>query len=282
MNVMATPGVRASLLRYAQRRLPREDAEDVVQQALCDALGIAAPETPGEQTRLLMTIVKRRVVDWYRARRPSTPIADDDVTTAPENAWLARDLLRRIEEEASPTDRRALDWLVREHEGESLTAIAEEERFTPVALRQRIHRLRASLRAHHLAIAVALLLGLGFFAKTRHEAIGIDPESTFVVGDARGIYRIEALSVTEATPAERVLLESYRGGLVRVEGDRIVALGAQSTTLGVVARPSDESLVVRTPQGREYQVSIQRGSTGDLILTTKGASFRGELRLRRE
>ena len=52
--------------------------------------------------------------------------------------------------------------MVREHEGENLSSIAAEERFSAAALRQRIHRLRSSLRAHHYAAAIALLLALGW------------------------------------------------------------------------------------------------------------------------
>src|SRR4051812_551180 len=67
---LADSGLRSVLLRHAKRSLPTADAEDVVQQALCDAM--AARRQPGQNAEVapwLMTILKRRICDWFRAPR---------------------------------------------------------------------------------------------------------------------------------------------------------------------------------------------------------------------
>lgn len=286
MNAIVEPGVRDSLLRYAERRLPRADAEDVVQQALCDAMqsegqSLSAPE----QRRWLMTIVKRRVIDWFRARRLTAPVEESTAMTTPEEAIIARDLLRRIDEDVNSEGRRTLDWMMREHDGESLQSIAEEQRFTATALRQRIHRLRVSLRAHHYAAAFALLLALGIVAaRAHHEEIAAEPatSSTVTVGDARGVYRVTSLSIDKASPADRVLFETFRNARVRADGNRIIVEGpAKTMTLNVANRPDDHTIVIHTSQGNE-SLTMARAATGDLVIRANSARFTGEVHLHRE
>lgn len=228
-----------------------------------------------------MTIVKRRVCDWYRSRRPTSPVPEDLGSVVPENAIVARDLLRRIDEEASSSDRRTLGWLVREHDGESLLHIAAEERFAAPCIRQRIRRLRVSLRMQHLAATFALLLAISVFASSRPAEITADPSVTAVMGDARGTYRITALSMTDGSAADRALLEGLRLGRVRIENDRIVVEGATTIRLQVAGARGGDVFVVRTSSGAEETIRLRKDGSA-LVIVSAGGPLRGEVRLERE
>jgi len=139
----------------------------LVQTVLCDALAVeAVPERNSELPRWLTGIARNKVVDEQRRRARWKRAELDDLPEAPRSSE-ARDLLRRIAHEVvEPEERRALDWLVREHQGDSLYLIALDQALPPSTLRQRICRLRKSLRARYLvALLVALGLGSAWAAK---------------------------------------------------------------------------------------------------------------------
>jgi DNA-directed RNA polymerase specialized sigma24 family protein len=161
LDYIANPATRTSLQAYVRRRGLSDSADDLVQTVLCDALTVeAVPERTSELPRFITGIARNKVVDeqrrrarWKRAELP------EDVE-APRSAE-ARDVLRRIERDVvEPEERRALGWLVREHHGDSLYLMALEQALEPSTLRQRICRLRKSLRARYLA-PLAFALGLG-------------------------------------------------------------------------------------------------------------------------
>src|SRR6188768_1509900 len=157
---VAQPTTRSSLRDYVRRRGFFDDADDLVQTVLCDALAVqAVPAEAEDLPRWITGIARRKVVDERRrrARWQHEELPDFGVSTHPEHA----DLLKRIDADlAEPEQRRALGCLLSEHAGNSLLEIAREQALRPETLRQRICRLRRHLRAVHL-LPLLLVLGLG-------------------------------------------------------------------------------------------------------------------------
>jgi DNA-directed RNA polymerase specialized sigma24 family protein len=157
------------LRAYLRRRGFLDDADDLVQTVLCDALAVqAVPVEPADLPRFITGIASRKVADERRrrARWKLAELPELSVTIAPE----ATDLLARIDADLTePDQRRSLDWLLREHSGDSLLEIAREHALRPETLRQRICRLRRHLRAVHVW-PLALLLGLGLAVGTFERA----------------------------------------------------------------------------------------------------------------
>jgi DNA-directed RNA polymerase specialized sigma24 family protein len=157
---VAQPTTRTSLRAYVRRRGFFDDADDLVQTVLCDALAVqAVPAEPEDLPRWITGIARRKVADERRrrARWKHEELPDFGASTHPEHA----DLLKRIDADlADPEQRRALSYLLREHAGNSLLEIAREQALRPETLRQRICRLRRHLRAVHF-LPLLLVLGLG-------------------------------------------------------------------------------------------------------------------------
>ncbi|HEX2877484.1 MAG TPA: sigma factor [Polyangiaceae bacterium] len=218
LDYIANPATRSSLHAYVRRRGLADSADDLVQTVLCDALAVeAVPERNSELPRWLTGIARNKVVDerrrrsrWKRADLPEEP-------EAPPRSSEARDLLHRIAREVvEPEERRALDWLVREHEGDSLYLIALDQALEPNTLRQRICRLRKSLRARYL-VALLAMLGLGGAWGAMPAAPELSPASvTEQLSPYAGTWR-----VTATTPAKYQslgLTVHIDGGHVRVVG----------------------------------------------------------------
>ena len=165
--VLSSPIVRRRLTAIVSRRVPGQDAEDIVQSVLCDAL---AAEAPGEAIpKWLFGIARNKVADFHR-RSKREDHGDVDVPVE-SNAIEARDMLRVAE--AIAPDRKALEWIAR---GDSLEEIAATEKLSAPAVRQRVSRLRRALRAALMvaaALAVLLLVHAG-----RKEGIQPEPDKT--------------------------------------------------------------------------------------------------------
>jgi DNA-directed RNA polymerase specialized sigma24 family protein len=172
-----------------RRRGFLEDADDLVQTVLCDALAVqAVPAEAADLPRFVTGIASRKVADERRrrARWKHAELPELGVSMVPE----ATDLLARIDAELSdPEQRRSLDWLLREHAGDSLLEIAREHALRPETLRQRICRLRRHLRAVHVW-PLALLLGLGF---------AIAPFESVRTAHAPSVATVRALAAYEGT-----------------------------------------------------------------------------------
>lgn len=157
---IAAPSTRAHLHAYARHRGLGDAAEDVAQTVLCDALAVqAVPVEDQDLPRWLNGIARHKICDEQRRRARWGGEEPPEGAVAPNRE--AEDLLRRIRAElVDPGERQALDWLVREHAGETLVEMARAEALAPQTLRQRLARFRRKLRARYLAPA-AVLLALG-------------------------------------------------------------------------------------------------------------------------
>jgi len=164
---LADPALREGLLRYARRRLPPAEVEDVVQNTLTEALVAEnAPSDPADFQRWLHGIARHKIADSYR-RRGRLPLLSPDVDQSPAEPGTSTGELRQwIESELPKTNgaQRTLHWLLREGDGESLDEIARDADLPAPRVRQRVSRLRRHFHARWLALGAAgllLLLGVG-------------------------------------------------------------------------------------------------------------------------
>src|SRR4051812_11112222 len=77
--LLSDPTLREGLLRFARRRLPPAEVEDLVQNTLTEALVAAsAPSDPAEFRRWVHGIARHKIADSFR-RRARLPISSADV-----------------------------------------------------------------------------------------------------------------------------------------------------------------------------------------------------------
>jgi DNA-directed RNA polymerase specialized sigma24 family protein len=271
LDYIAQPATRSSLHAYVRRRGLGDSADDVVQTVLCDALAAqVVPERSSELPRFLTGIARNKVVDeqrrrarWKRAELP------DDLEAPKESE--ARQLLRRIQDDVvEPEERRALGWLVREHAGDSLYLLALEQALAPSTLRQRICRLRKSLRLRYLApLALALALGTGWAAfHAEGAAAPVAGVTSAALAPYAGNWR-----VIDVEPAKYRTL----GLSVRIDGAKVGVFGG-GEQLGsvVIEQASGESVTLRSGKS-VWNARLERISTDQLRLTTS----RGFVELKR-
>lgn len=155
---LAAPQLRESLRSMVHRRVPRQDADDVLQAVLCDALAAQkVPDDAEEIMRWLMAIAKHKVADFHRRAGRERASSDLEVRS-PFDPVEERDLLARVAaSEASGSAGETLRWAVREWTGVPLSEIALEAELPAEVVRQRVSRLRRRLRAKWLVAALALL-----------------------------------------------------------------------------------------------------------------------------
>jgi len=164
---LADPALREALLKYAQRRLPPGEVEDLVQNTLTEALiSPNAPNGEHEFQRWVHGIARHKVVDSYR-RRGRAPLLDAELDAKPSQVVRGTGELEQwIASELPKTEgaRATLHWLLRESDGESLDEIARDAALPAPRVRQRVSRLRRHFHARWLALGaagLALLLGAG-------------------------------------------------------------------------------------------------------------------------
>jgi RNA polymerase sigma factor (sigma-70 family) len=172
---LADPALREGLLKYARRRLPAGEVEDLVQNTLTEAL--VAANAPSDQTdfrRWVHGIARHKIADSYRRRgRLPSPSPDVDQSAAEPSPPIT-ELSQWIESELPKTEgaQATLHWLLREGDGESLDEIARDVDLPAPRVRQRVSRLRRHLHARWLALGaagLALLVGAGalFYGASR-------------------------------------------------------------------------------------------------------------------
>jgi len=161
--LLSDPALREGLLRFARRRLPPAEVEDLVQNTLTEALTAAnAPSDPAEFRRWVHGIARHKIADTFRRRgRLPIPSADVDQNAAESSPSIA-ELGQWIESELPNTDnaQATLHWLLREGEGETLDEIARDVDLPAPRVRQRVSRLRRHFHARWLALGAAGLLSL--------------------------------------------------------------------------------------------------------------------------
>jgi len=157
----ATPAPAAeeyldAVYRYARRRLPTPEAEDVT-QACFEALyrAIAAGRTPDDAGAYLLGVARRRVADSFRRRhRRPPPVSlppdwDQYGETALPAEVLADAELRALVQTAlgflRPDEAALLE--ARYRAGASTAELAERHATTPKAIENRLRRARAAFLA---------------------------------------------------------------------------------------------------------------------------------------
>jgi DNA-directed RNA polymerase specialized sigma24 family protein len=191
----------AALVR---RRVPPQDAEDVVQSILCDALAAQRmPADDGDVPRWLFGIARNKIADHHRrARRAPPRSADDpDAIAARPEPHDAASLLRVVASHAAEHagGARTLEWMAREAQGDELEAIAREAALAAPAVRKRVSRLRKALRGRLLHEAL-LVLTAAFALVVMLEWRSIAREdSTSIVADPPGERAAEGLAALQGT-----------------------------------------------------------------------------------
>jgi len=150
---------------FIGRRVPRSEVDDLVQTVLCDALAARrAPTRRADLRRWLVGIARHKIADHYRVAGRERPTDSPQATVEPP-PYETRAMVTWAEEQAeteyAPAE--TLSWMAREGEGESLAAIAATEQVPAARVRQRVSRLRRTLKerwAAELAIAVTFALTL--------------------------------------------------------------------------------------------------------------------------
>jgi DNA-directed RNA polymerase specialized sigma24 family protein len=262
IDYLASPQTRSSLRAYVRRRGLSDSADDLVQTVLCDALAVeAVPERSSELPRFVTGIARNKVVDEQR-RRARWKQAELPENLATLRSDEARDLLRRIEAEVTePEERRALAWLVREHQGDSLYLLALEQSLEPSTLRERICRLRRSLRARYLMpLLVLLALGGGTVAVQQALPPSGAPASAAISSYA-GNWR-----VVDASSAK------YRGLTINVseDGRHVRVTGAKQQLLRELTLEASGSAKLRVRSGNKlYEVELRELPGARLRLSTR-------------
>jgi len=155
------PDLRSALIAMVRKRVPESEVEDIVQQALAEAIESPhAPQDSESLRRWIFGVAKNKVVDYHRrAGRESFDLPDVEGAPAPH---VEADLLRWAEKNLpeGAENKKTLDWMLREGEGEKLESIAESEKLPPPRVRQRVSRLRRHFKENWQR-EVAMLAALG-------------------------------------------------------------------------------------------------------------------------
>jgi DNA-directed RNA polymerase specialized sigma24 family protein len=155
------PDLRTALIAMVRKRVPESEVEDIVQQALAEAIESPhAPQDSESLRRWIFGVAKNKVVDYHRrAGRESFDLPDVAGSPAPH---AEADLLRWAERNLpdGAENQKTLDWMLREGEGEKLESIAASEKLPPPRVRQRVSRLRRHFKENWQR-EVALLAALG-------------------------------------------------------------------------------------------------------------------------
>lgn len=162
---LADPDLRRSLTRMARRGVPPQEVDDIVQDALTEALSARAELREPRQLRSwLGGVVRHKVVDFHR-RNGREQLTEPPEPSCPPDEGAGRELLRWAEENlpGGRSDQQTFDWLLREGDGERLEEIARSEEMPAERVRQRVARLRRHLRERWVTeIARALVAAACF------------------------------------------------------------------------------------------------------------------------
>ncbi len=175
---LGDPALREALLKFARRRLPPGEVDDLVQNTLTDALtSTSAPSEEADFRRWVQGIARHKIADSYRRRGRLPPlvtevdgsVADPGPATGELTQWIERELPKTEGAQAT------LHWLLRESEGETLDEIARDAALPAPRVRQRVSRLRRHFQTRWLALGaagLALLIGVGLLFHAWHGSSG--------------------------------------------------------------------------------------------------------------
>lgn len=248
---LVDPTFRQALVRYARRRIPAADVDDVVQETLCAVLTPGAPASRSELLRFSLTVLRRRIVDFYRMRSRA-PLLRACTTWEgahdPYPSLEARDCLQRIE-----LDPEALDLILAETPTDTTEAAARAG-LSPEAARQRVSRHRRRLRLWLAAAATLSVLAMLGGAVLREPHIEAEPLSAPLSGLAvHASFRIE--SIDSESPLSLGLVGAevrVDGGTVSLRGRPLFVLDSLEAGVGLghSARGEDVRLFVRADGAR--------------------------------
>jgi RNA polymerase sigma factor (sigma-70 family) len=159
---LADPALRRAVEAVVRRRVPGDDADDVVQAALADVLSAArVPEDAEEFRRFVFAVTRNKVFDHFRRRVREVPEEEALEPAANEAPLSARDILRWAEGKLPDAEsEHTLEWMLREGDGEKLEQIARDANLPATRVRQRVSRLRRFLRERWAAELMLSVLGL--------------------------------------------------------------------------------------------------------------------------
>jgi len=182
---LGDPTFRATLVRALRRRLPEDDAEDIVQSAFVEAVAAGkADDDPVLLKRWLAAVARNKAIDHLRKRREVLAGETPDIADA--RVHESDELLRWAEREMPSGEgaEETLEWMIREAEGETLESIAKESQVPAARVRKRVSRMREHFRkrwslyaAALAALCVAALLGKRFLASEPTPPIAKDEPS---------------------------------------------------------------------------------------------------------
>jgi RNA polymerase sigma factor (sigma-70 family) len=176
---LADPALREALLKFARRRLPPGEVDDLVQNTLADALtSTSAPSEEADFRRWIRGIARHKIADAYRRRGRLPSLVTEVDGSAADPGPAAGELTQWIERELPKTEgaQATLHWLLRESEGETLDDIARDAALPAPRVRQRVSRLRRHFQTRWLALGaagLALLIAAGFLFQARHGSPGV-------------------------------------------------------------------------------------------------------------
>jgi RNA polymerase sigma factor (sigma-70 family) len=230
-NRLADPALREGLLKYARRRLPPGEVEDLVQNTLTEALVSAnAPNDHTDFRRWVHGIARHKIADSYR-RRGRLPVPSSDIDQRPaEPSPAISELSQWIASELPKTDgaEATLHWLLREGDGESLDEIARDLDLPAPRVRQRVSRLRRHLHARWLALGAAGLVLLVSAGALLHRASG-------PTGDAPSIAReqlspLERARVLRQNALQRCAVGAYEECVAELDRAQILDPSGESAS----------------------------------------------------
>ncbi len=158
---LSDPEFRKALGSYVRRKVRAEDADDVVQSVLVEALAAPSiPPTVAEFRRWIFAVARNTIADHYRKRKNTEELGEQGKEHG-EFDWI--ELERWLERLAIRGDDhvQTMQWMAREADGEKLEHIAQSEGLPAPQVRQRVSRLRRFLRKHwqaELALMAAIAI----------------------------------------------------------------------------------------------------------------------------
>jgi len=133
----------------AAATVPSSEIDDLVQKSCLAALEAKlSPDVRGVCEAWMLAVLRHHIADYHEGRHRVQWWPLPWQLRGPDAPLLARDKLRWVKRqlESGRLDEKALDWLERRANGESLTQLARSEEIDPAAMRQRLCYHRKRLR----------------------------------------------------------------------------------------------------------------------------------------